>query len=227
MATELTGAHRLGKWNGGIWSRVPTVAPTGCFIKSSVSHLWGCPITRFFLPFFLPRLLFAQIWDLLMKVGKKKPDMWWDPKNVRLLFALFLPTFLVQKMSGFFLPFFSPIYLDKKMSGFFLPTFKTGRKEAWAKRSLGKKICGRLLFAHFQNWAKRSLGKKKPGQKEAWAKKSVSTERPTITLLTSEFSPKTCRAAGETSGFLLYSWLLADEWSNVKWPLSLDKHSAL
>ena len=26
LATELTGAHRLGKWNGGIWSRVPTVA---------------------------------------------------------------------------------------------------------------------------------------------------------------------------------------------------------
>ena len=28
VATELTGAHRLGKWNGGIWSRVPTVAST-------------------------------------------------------------------------------------------------------------------------------------------------------------------------------------------------------
>ena len=33
-ATELTGAHRLGKWNGGIWSRVPTVVVlTGCSIR--------------------------------------------------------------------------------------------------------------------------------------------------------------------------------------------------
>ena len=32
------------------------------------THLrhWGCPIPRFVLPFFLPRPLFDQIWDLLI-----------------------------------------------------------------------------------------------------------------------------------------------------------------